>query len=148
LGFWLEVGKMSNPDAVALVAKALALELGHVSDLDTQFAHKLITALTALKILDGATADAEQPLREMDLAFFELFDLFIDILVRMGVPKDEFDQQFANTISKVKDFPQAKYITEKMANRCGARNGAERFRDNSIATRPIARFSLATVPFG
>ncbi len=52
---------MSNPDAVALVAKALALalELGHVSDLDTQFAHKLVTALTALKMLDGATADAE-----------------------------------------------------------------------------------------
>ncbi len=57
----------------------------------------------------------------MDLAFFELFDLFIDILVRMGVPKDEFDQQFANTISKVKDFLQAKYIIEKMAKIAAAR---------------------------
>jgi hypothetical protein len=58
---------------------------------------------------------ADEPLREMDLAFFEMFDLLLDILVRMGVPKEEFDQQFKNTLEKVQDFPQAKYIIEKMA---------------------------------
>jgi hypothetical protein len=41
--------------------------------------------------------DDDKPLREMDLAFFEMFDLLLDILVRMGVPKEEFDQQFKNT---------------------------------------------------
>jgi hypothetical protein len=59
--------------------------------------------------------DDDKPLREMDLAFFEMFDLLLDILVRMGVPKEEFDQQFKNTLEKVQDFPQAKYIIEKMA---------------------------------
>jgi len=57
----------------------------------------------------------EEPLREMDLAFFEMFELFTDILIRMGVPKEEFEQQFAHTVSKVKNYPQAKYIIEKFA---------------------------------
>jgi hypothetical protein len=43
----------------------------------------------------------DKPLREMDLAFLEMFDLLLDILVRMGVPKEKFDQQFKVTLQKV-----------------------------------------------
>jgi hypothetical protein len=57
----------------------------------------------------------DKPLREMDLAFLEMFDLLLDILVRMGVPKEKFDQQFKVTLQKVGKFPEAKFIIEKLA---------------------------------
>jgi hypothetical protein len=66
-------------------------------------------------------ADDEKSLREMDLAFFEMFNLLLDILVRMGVPKEEFEQQFERTLENVSGFPQAKYIIEKMAKVATAR---------------------------
>jgi hypothetical protein len=67
------------------------------------------------------TADDDKPLREMDLAFLEVFNLLLDILVRMGVPKEEFDEQFKRTIEKVSPYPQAKFIVEKMAKVATAR---------------------------
>ena len=63
----------------------------------------------------------DKPLREMDLAFLEMFDLLLDILVRMGVPKEKFDQLFKVTLQKVGKFPEAKFIIEKLAKVAAAR---------------------------
>jgi hypothetical protein len=51
----------------------------------------------------------------MDVAFLEMFDLLLDILVRMGVPKEEFAEQFKQRMEKVERYPQAKFLIEGMA---------------------------------
>jgi hypothetical protein len=73
------------------------------------------------KETEAKMTENDKPLREMDLAFLEMFDLLLDILVRMGVPKEEFDQQFKVTLQKVGKFPEAKFIIEKLAKVAAAR---------------------------
>jgi hypothetical protein len=61
------------------------------------------------------TDEREKPLREMDFALLEMCAIFIDILVRMGVPKEEFEQQFRRSIERLKHSPQAQAIMEGMS---------------------------------
>ena len=78
--------------------------------------------IPALAKGNGGQNDGErQAFEEMDLAFLEMFDLLLDIMVRMGVPKEEFDEQFKTTLQKVGKYPQAKFIIERMAKVAAAR---------------------------
>jgi len=67
--------------------------------------------------------ESEKPLREMDLAFLEMFGLVLDILVRIGVPREEFEQQFKRTLERVSSYPKAKHIIEGLAKIAASRAG-------------------------
>ena len=60
---------------------------------------------------DDAT---NRPMRETELFIFEMFEMMLDILVRLGVPQGEFEGQFDRTLEHLKAYPQATKLTQGM----------------------------------
>ena len=58
--------------------------------------------------------EVDRPMRETELFVFEMFEMMLDILVRLGVPQAEFESQFERTLENLKRYPQATKLAEGM----------------------------------
>jgi hypothetical protein len=57
-------------------------------------------------------ADEEKPLREMDMAMLSALELLIDVMLRAGVPREEFEQQFQHALRGLDEYPNARHIMD------------------------------------
>jgi hypothetical protein len=61
-----------------------------------------------------ADDEINRPMRETELFIFEMFEMMLDILVRLGVPQAEFEGQFERTLEHLKPYPQATKLAQGM----------------------------------
>jgi hypothetical protein len=61
-----------------------------------------------------AEDEINRPMRETELFVFEMFEMTLDILVRIGVPAAEFEAQFERTLENLKPYPQATKLAQGM----------------------------------